>query len=310
MWELLWLLAQRRVALVHVHSAAYGSFWRKSVLCGLTCLFRVPYIFHLHDGRFPVFYQRGCNTLAQAWVRTILRNSARVVVLTQRWRDEVRKIVPTARTTVIANSVAIPIRLLPLRHPAQTVLFLGWLQKEKGVLDLVRAIAPVLRSVPEAVFVFAGTGDVDSLSDLARSLGVEQAVRFPGWVDGARKDKLLREVDVFVLPSYYEGLPIGVLESMACGVPVVATAVGGIPDAIQDGVNGLLVEPGQPEALARAIVAILSDDALRTRLRELAHRDARKRYSADIVVGDLERMYRELGIRVESIKREASSSAS
>jgi glycosyltransferase involved in cell wall biosynthesis len=311
---LIWL-ARRRVALIHVHSAAYGSFWRKSVLCAMAYAFRVPYVIHLHDGRLPDFYRRGCNGLAKSWVRVVLRKAARVVVLSRHWRDEVHKIEPAARTTIIGNPVAVPVCVAPLQRPARKVLFLAWLHRDKGVLDLLRAIPIVLRSVPEAMFVIAGSGiaggeDPESINELARSLGVEQSLRFPGWVDGSQKDDLLRHSDVFVLPSYCEALPLGVLEAMACGVPVVATSVGGIPDVIEDRVNGLLVEPGQPDALARAIVTILTDDALRSRLREAGRSDVGKRFSTASVIKDLGALYWELGIRVHSIKQHALSSAS
>ena len=304
------LLVQGRVALLHVHSAAYGSFWRKAALCALAFAFRVPYLFHLHDGRFPVFYQRGCNRLAKSWVRAVLRKAARVVVLTPRWRDQVRSIEPAARIAILGNPVAVSMPVRPSPRPARSVLFLNWLHRDKGVLDLMHAIPEVLRSVPEATFVLAGSGDVDSMRSLARSLGVEHAVRWPGWVDGAEKNHLLREADAFVLPSYYEGLPLGVLEAMACGVPVVATAVGGIPDVIEDRVNGLLVGPGEPEALARAIVTLLTDDALRVRLREAAHRDVRKRFSPETVIEDLESLYRELGIQVQPVGVRACAASS
>jgi len=303
------LLARGRVALVHVHSAAYGSFWRKSVLCAIAYAFRVPYVFHLHDGRLADFYQRGCNGLCKSWVRAVLRRAARVVVLTRHWRDEVHKIEPTARTTIIGNPVPVPISVAPPQRPARRVLFLAWLHEDKGVLDLVRAIPIVLRSVPEAMFVLAGKGipggdTPDSIMELARSLRVERSLRFPGWVDGSKKDDLLRESDVFVLPSYYEALPLGVLEAMACGVPVVATSVGGIPDVIENRVNGLLVAPGQPDALARAIVTLLTDHALRSRLREAARSDVRKQFSTESVIKDLETLYRELGIQVRSFETE------
>jgi len=302
-------LARRRVALVHVHSAAYGSFWRKSVLCAMAYAFRVPYVIHLHDGRLPDFYQRGCNALAKSWVRVVLRRAACVVVLSRRWRDEVHKIEPAARTTIIGNPVPVPVCVAPLQRPARRVLFLAWLHKDKGVLDLVKAMPIVLGSVPDATFVLAGSGDADSIASLARSLRVEHALRLPGWVNGKGKGDLLRQSDVFVLPSYYEALPVGVLEAMACGVPVVATSVGGIPDVIEDRVNGLLVEPGQPDALARAIVAILTDDALRSRLREAARCDIRKRFSSESVIKDLETLYRELGIQVHSISEDSKACA-
>ncbi len=307
-------LARRRVALVHVHSSAYGSFWRKSVLCALAFAFGVPYVIHLHSGRLAEFYQGGCNALAKAWVRAVLREAARVVVLSRHWRDEVRKIEPAARTTIIGNPIPVPPSVEPLRRPARTVLFLAWLQRTKGVLDLLRAIPIVLRSVPEATFVIAGRGlhdgeSPESIMKLARSLRVAHALRCPGWVDGVMKESVLRESDVFVLPSYFEGLPVALMEAMARGVPVIATRVGGIPDVIEDGVNGLLVNPGQPEALARAIVAMLTDDALRTRLRESARTHVRERYSTEAIIEDLGVLYRELGIRVEPIKPPAFSNA-
>lgn len=302
------LLVQGRVALLHVHSAAYGSFWRKSALCALACAFRVPYLLHLHDGRFSVFYQRGCRGLAKSWVRAVLRKAARVVVLTPRWRDEVRKIEPTARIAILGNPVPVSLSVRPFQRPARSVLFLGWLHRDKGVFDLMHAIPDVLRSVPEATFVLAGSGDVDAMMTLARSLRIEHALRWPGWVDGAEKDQLLRSADVFVLPSYYEGLPLGVLEAMACGIPVIATSVGGVPDVIEDRINGLLVDPGQPAALARAIVTMLTDDALRARLREAAHRDVRKRFSAETVIEELESLYRELGIQQSDGKSACAAS--
>jgi glycosyltransferase involved in cell wall biosynthesis len=292
-------LARRRVALIHVHSAAYGSFWRKSVICALALAFRVPYVIHLHDGRLPAF-RRDCGAPSLAWLRFVLRNAARVVVLTRRWRDEVLAIEPQAATAIIGNPVPVPAALAPLARPARKLLFLAWLHKDKGILDLIAALPHILRRVPEAELVIAGGGGAtcqtpESLKQLADALGVAHALRFAGWVDGARKQQQLREADVFVLPSYCEALPVGLLEAMAAGVPAVASRVGGIPDVITDRVSGLLVEPGEPRALAQAIVAILTDEALRRRLREAAHRDV-QRYSTDAVLGELEALYRELGV--------------
>jgi glycosyltransferase involved in cell wall biosynthesis len=293
-------LARRRVALVHVHSAAYGSFWRKSALCALALVFGVPYVIHLHDGRL-VEFRRGSGPLTGAWLRFTLRRAARVVVLTRHWRDVVQAIEPAARISVIGNPVPVPARLEPLRRPARTVLFIAWLQKEKGVLDLLAAMPRVLRAVPEARFVVAGRGIAggetpESIRALATRLGVERALRLPGWVDGPAKRALLREADLFVLPSYIEALPVGLLEAMACGVPVVAARVGGIPDVVDDGVHGLLVEPGDPAALAGAMIALLTDDALRERLQQAAHRHVEARYSTRAVLAELAALYRDLGV--------------
>ena len=294
-------LGQRRVAILHLHSAAFGSFWRKSVLCALAGAFRVPYVIHLHDGRLPDFYHRACGPLGRAWVRVVLRRAARVVVLSARWRDVVQAIEPAARAIVIGNPVELPAVLPPLRTPARQVLYLGWLMREKGVLDLVRAIPAVLRIVPDARFVLAGTGiagrsDRAAIMELAHALGVEHALSFPGWVEGREKRELFCESDVFVLPSHAEGLPLGVLEAMAAGTPVVASRVGGIPDVIAHRITGLLVEPAAPQALAQAIAKLLMDDGLRSCVRENARREVARRFSCAAVVAEVEALYRSLGL--------------
>jgi glycosyltransferase involved in cell wall biosynthesis len=307
-------LGQRRAAILHVHSAAFGSFWRKSVLCALAAACRVPYVLQLHDGRLPDFYGRRCGSLARAWVRAVLRRAARVVVLTARWAEVVRAIEPAARVVVIGNPVEVPAALPALRVPARQVLYLGWLMREKGTFDLVRAMPAVLRVVPQATFVFAGSGvagagDRAALVELARALGVERALAFPGWVEGREKRELLRASDVFVLPSYAEALPLGVLEAMAAGTPVLASAVGGIPDVIEHGRSGLLVEPGTPQALAQAIARLLTDDALRARLRDNARREVARRYSPGAVLAELDALYRSLGLDPLEPSREPTACA-
>lgn len=304
LWRIVWLLAARRVDVVHVHSASRGSFWRKSLVAALAFVFRVPYVFHIHSGEFPDFYARSCGALARSWVRLVLRRAARVVVVAPRWRADVLHIEPAARVAVVGNPVRVAPLLAPLRSPAPgtpdgspaTVLFLGRLHEKKGIFDLVRAIPQVLAVLPGTVFVFAGDGEIEGVRALAAELGVAHAVRLPGWVDGAAKQQHLEQADLFVLPTYFEALGVALLEAMACGVPVIATPVGGIPDFIDHGVEALLVPPGPGTALATAIAATLQDPALRARLREQAFARVGRDYSFDAVLAQLRAIYTELGV--------------
>jgi glycosyltransferase involved in cell wall biosynthesis len=300
LWRIVWLLAARRIDVVHVHSASRGSFWRKSLVAALAFVFRVPYVFHIHSGEFPDFYAHSCGAAARAWVRLVLRRAARVVVVAPRWRADVLRIEPAARVAVVGNPVRVAPLLAPLRAAPpgapSTVLFLGRLHEKKGIFDLMRAIPHVLAALPGTVFVFAGDGEIDALRALAVELGVAHAVRLPGWVDGAAKQQHLEQADLFVLPTYFEALGVALLEAMACGVPVVATPVGGIPDFIDHGVEALLVPPGPGTALAHAIVAVLQDPALRGRLREQAFARVGRDYSFDAVLAQLRAIYTELGV--------------
>src|SRR5215210_3965041 len=147
------------------------------------------------------------------------------------------------------------------------VLFVGRLAPQKGVSTLVAAAG--LLEDPSAQVLLVGDGpERKALEREAERIGVGDRVCFLGFVAHERLPALLAHADVLVLPSVYEELGTVLLEAMWAGLPIVASRTGGIPDVIEDGVNGLLVPPGEPEALARAINRVLADRGLAYRLSE------------------------------------------
>lgn len=163
------------------------------------------------------------------------------------------------------------------------------LHAQKGHVYLLEAAA----LVPDAVFVLAGDGPERArLERYAQKLGVAGRVRFLGHRLDVRQ--LLESCDVFVLPSLYEGLPLAVLEAMAAGKPVVATAIGGTNEIVEHGVTGLLVPPGEPEELAGAIHKLLSDRVLAGRLAESGRARAIEHFSAEAMVRGVARIYDEV----------------
>lgn len=288
MIRLVWMLMCGKVALVHVHSASRGSFWRKSIVSLLARLFGVPYVFQIHSGEFPTFYSRECGSLARWWVRTTLVRAAAVVCLTEYWRQQISEIAPDGQFVVIGNPVEIP-ALPPAREAVQSALFLGRLREKKGVFDLIRAVS--LLDMSSVKFVLAGDEDAQAVQALANELGVNDLVSLPGWIDGAEKQSQLDAADLFVLPSYFEGLPVGILEAMANGIPIVTTSVGGIPDVVVDREHALLVPPGDPVKLAAAIRELATNQSLRLRLRENAYQRARDVFSIPVVVNKYLALY-------------------
>ena len=138
----------------------------------------------------------------------------------------------------IPNPVALPPAVAP-RGRRNVVLFLGRIETAKGIAELLDAFAGLRPGAPDALLVCAGEGDIESAGRQARRLGLGDSVRFPGWIDGEEKRAWLARAALFVLPSHAEGLPMSLLEAMAAGLPIVASAVGGVPDVVHDGVNGL-----------------------------------------------------------------------
>ena len=138
----------------------------------------------------------------------------------------------------------------------------GRLSPEKGFGVFIRAAGSIARADPDVGFVLFGDGPLRA--DLTRQIateGLEGRFLMPGFRDDL--DRLFPHLDLFVLPSFTEGLPNVVLEAFAAGVPAVATAVGGTPEIIEDGVSGYLVPPGNPNALASRIRDVLGDDGMR-----------------------------------------------
>jgi glycosyltransferase involved in cell wall biosynthesis len=265
----------------------------------------VPVIAHVHSGRFLEFY-RGRSAPLRRFIRFVLERSARVIALSPIWSDKLRLIAPQARLICVPNP-ALAATGRPRRLPGRNVLFLGKLAKEKGIFDLLEALALIRRRLPDTRLVMAGEGDSEAARMRTAALGLGDAVTLPGWVSGDAKDQLLRDASVFALPSYSECMPMSVLEAMATGIPCVASNVGGLPDIVTDGVEAHLTHPGDVAGLAHALERLLIDGEDYARMSSAALRRFDTQFAADVVMPRLEHLYAEFG--VSPVHRSAPSAA-
>ncbi|MER3417636.1 MAG: hypothetical protein C4343_00570 [Chloroflexota bacterium] len=173
---------------------------------------------------------------------------------------------------------------------AQLVGVVARLEPEKGHPTLLAAWPEVVRRCPKAYLLVVGEGSQrGALEALATKLGIVDRVVFVG-----RRDDIpavTAALDVAVLPSYREAQGLVVLEAMALGRPVIASNVGGIPEMIEDGVSGLLVRPGDPEALAAAIVRLLTDHPFADLLARRGHELVHERFCVELMVRAIESIY-------------------
>jgi glycosyltransferase involved in cell wall biosynthesis len=164
---------------------------------------------------------------------------------------------------------------------------------KKRHIDLLEAARAVKAQRGDVSFVLVGQGPLeDEVRRKSSDMGLDGTVVFTGFRGDARR--IIASADLFVLSSQFEGLPVSMLEAMATGTPVVSTAVGGIPEVITDGMNGLLVEPLAPESLATAILAALDDQGLRDQLSARAREDARQQFDISRMVRATEDLYQSL----------------
>ena len=211
--------------------------------------------------------------------------------------------IPRSKIDVIYNAVRFGPRprltdtetaRFALRLPPDALVLgtLGRLTEQKGQRTLLQAIATLSRDLPDLVLFLAGAGPLrEALEAEAARLGLADRVRFLG----VRRDRatLYAAMDVFVLPSRWEGLSLALVEAMGAGRAIVATNVGGNPEVVHDGQTGLLVPPDDPTALAGALGKLARDRALRTSLGDAAAVDARARFSIDQHVAQLSALYRQ-----------------
>lgn len=289
------LNGRHRRLVVHAHLALRAGLWRQSVFVAAALALRRPVILQLHGGGYERFHDE-CSTPARAWIRAMLEQAACVVVPCESLRSWVRRISRDARVLVIPPPVTLPGAAADIAARPNVVLSLGRLERDKGVFDLLDAAASVRLAVTDLRIVLAGAGDRAPVIQYAEHLGIRDAVKFVGWVGPAGKRALLDTAAVLALPSYAEGLPTGLLEAMAAGVPPVATSVGGVPEAIVDGTSGFLVPAGDTTALARHMRRLLIDRSLAARVGAAARESVRLRYSAERVIPLLEDVYAAVGV--------------
>jgi glycosyltransferase involved in cell wall biosynthesis len=293
-------MRESRVDLVHTHllySNVQGAAaaWRAGIPCVAT-------LHNLYPSR-----RRASSVIKRAIEISVLRSTKTSVIavtseVAQAYSGQLFGLT-SSRVTTIPNAIDLDRieRVLPseaaetradvLRGAAGPLLVsVGRIAPQKGFVDLVRAAEVLLPQYPEMRIVIAGrvgAAGPQVKQEIAR-LGLEDSVVLLGERDDV--PRLMRAADAFVLPSHWEGGPIVLLEAMAAGTPIVATRVGGIPEVIRDGENGVLVPPGQPELLARGIDTVLRDPLRASHMLEAARIDVQS-YRADAWARRIERLY-------------------
>lgn len=286
------LLASNKVACVHLHVARRVSFWRKSVFALTALVLRRPVLLHIHSGGFPSFFHDECNWLQKRFIRFVLSQADQLIVLSKAWHETLRPISINRRITVIENFVAPPAHVPDdAARSKHYILFLGLLNRDKGFYDLLEAIAPLCEEFPSLMLVCGGKGNQDEVLERIRRLRLESHVNLLGWVSGQSKDGWLSRASFFVLPSYVEGMPMGILEAMAWGLPVISTKTGCMPDVIEHRREGLLIEPGDIGGLRDAMRKLLRNDEERGRMGLAARSKIDREFTARAILPRIDRLY-------------------
>jgi len=255
----IYLVAFKSIGLLHIHTSANISFYRKSFFVVLGKIFRKKVVLHIHSSNFYHFFLSN-NFI----VKLVLPLTDCIVVLCSDWEVKLKEKYPGVTIKKIENPFEAHIgNIMPPTQSAIhfNVLFVGFFIKSKGIEDLL-SLAQALKKteIKNIKIQIAGKGELeDYIKETIHQNNLGEIIDFIGWISGDKKIETFKQADAFILTSYKEGMPISILEAMAYGLPIISTKIAGIPDIVENGLNGYLYTPGDIQGFLNAII-LLKDD--------------------------------------------------
>ncbi len=245
---------------IHVNSASDRSFERKSFFIKAAKRRGKTIVLHQHGGDFENYYA-GLSDKRKKQTIDVFNMADHVLVLAEPWKKYFEKITGRNDIEVFPNTIA-SIPDVDKSYGTHRLLFLGRICKTKGISELLFAVDKLKDNYPELKLVLGGIFEDKSYLAQVKTINDKHGEEFifcPGWIMGEDKDRLLEEADIFVLPTYFEGQPVCVLEAMANKCAIAASDVGGIPQMIEDDVTGLLCKPCNTDSLIEVLERLLVD---------------------------------------------------
>lgn len=277
------------IEIAHIHMASKGSFYRKSLIISLCRLLHIKTILHAHGSEFEKFYD---SSKHKKYIKKTLNKVDKLIVLSNSWKEFYSKLVDEDKIQVVYNGVKIYDKVEKKHNEVKQGLFLGRMGKRKGIYDLIEAVE-LLRNENNYNFkiVLAGDGEIGNVKKIIKTNGLQKYFEIVGWIDGKRKDEILNNSDFLVLPSYNEGLPMSILEAMSRKVLVISTNAGGIPEIINNGNNGILIEAGNIYELKSAIKnAIIPNDNIEN-IKNKALETIKEKFNIEDMINEIEKIY-------------------
>ncbi len=261
----------RGVDVLHLNVSERMSFVRKGLFLIYGRLFSIPVVLHHHGAEFIPEYEKR-SALYRWLVAKVIHNADCNIVLGKTWFDYLHDVVgvPSHKIEIMYNAVANPQNSsadIHNRYPIQ-LLILANLSPRKGVGVLLDSMKSLRNRGHDVFLTLAGGGEIERYRQQATDMGLADHCHFTGWISPDDVEVLLHKADIFVLPSFHEGLPMSILEALSHSVPVVATPVGSIGEVLTSGKNCLLVPAGDTQALESALEQLIISPDRRHALSE------------------------------------------
>lgn len=271
-WRKIWYLVTALIEysvllpwydIVHIHVGLRTSVNRKLIFAKLAHVLGKKIIVHFH----PATEKHLFDSEFSGKIKCLFGFSDRLIVLSPQWVTWIDEAFPdnNFKMSVVYNPC--PRVKRDFNKRKKEILYAGILSDRKGYNRLLEAFAKVYQQFPDWKLVFAGNGELDKAEELREELNIpKDKVVFLGWVSGIEKSKTFQSASIYCLPSWGEGFPMGVLDALAYGIPVVTTPVGGVEQVLHNGRDCLIFDTYDTNALARCLECLMKDEKLRSNL--------------------------------------------
>lgn len=283
-FETFWLLLTHRYNACYLALACHGGAFLKDAPFVLLCkLFRRKIVIHQHNKGMAADVDRW----PYRWLLPLVYRNVKVILLSWHLYPDMEKVVPSENVVVCPNGIAVPDNAYEERNNAVPhLLFLSNLMESKGVFVLLDALKMLVDKGLSFYCDFVGgeTKEIDEerLKQEVKKRGLNQFVNYHGRKYGAEKDMFFEQSNIFIHPTYNDCFPLVLLEAMAHYLPIVTTDEGGIPDVVQDGINGIICERRNAQSLADGIERLLKDSALRRQMAVAGHKRLLEEFTTEL----------------------------
>jgi glycosyltransferase involved in cell wall biosynthesis len=269
---------------VYIHTASRNSFYRKSFFIIISSILRKKIALHIHPSFFFNFISNFYGYKKKI-IYYILEKIDVFIVLTIDMKKKMNYAFPEKTIYVLENPINVDYmdNTKLYKREKNSILYLGNYYREKGIYDLISAMAIVKNNNHKIKLKLYGNKNKMKLKKYVKKKNLENYISVNEWINSEKKKEALYKCSILVLPSYNEGIPNVILEAMATKTPIIATAVGGLKELLIDETNAIITKCGDPETLARKIIYLINDDNLKYKIAENAYELIKKRFDGKII---------------------------
>lgn len=277
--------------IVHIHMASDSSLLRKLPFLVLSKWWKKKIVLHQHGGNFSEYYHNQCSKSLQKLIIFILKKADLVLVVAPHLKEEFEVLLNPSKVQLFENTILIP-KYKKENYEGKDLLFLGRLCTQKGVRELLDTVVSLREEYPDLQLYLGGVWEESELKKVANKH--REYIHQLGWIGGKEKEEMLKKCNIFVLPTYFEGMPISLLEAMSYGCACIASEVGGIPKVMAHNREGLLIKPESKESLMEALKLLFTEEGLQERLGQAAAKKMKEEYSMEDQLQQLVEYYNAL----------------